>query len=186
MNARLFHVLHDPRHINPLAIGNGVHIDLDGVLEILVEEDRIVLRYGQRLVDAVQPLVGEPLKISVHLLRVVQDVHRPATENIGRPHHQGIADGRANVLRLFPRRGGPVRRLSQPEIAQQRLELLPILGQVDGIGGRSEDGDTGTARARASLSGVCPPNCTITPSKVPRDCSTRKTSMTSSSVNGSK
>ena len=40
--------------------------------------------------------------------------------------------------------------------------------------------------ASASFSGVCPPNCTITPFSVPLDCSLWMISRTSSAVSGSK
>ena len=40
--------------------------------------------------------------------------------------------------------------------------------------------------AWASFSGVCPPNCTMTPFSVPRERSTSSTSSTSSAVSGSK
>jgi hypothetical protein len=47
-------------------------------------------------------------------------------------------------------------------------------------------GTPASSSACASFSGVCPPNCTITPSSSPRDISMSQTSSTSSTVSGSK
>ena len=42
VDARLLHVLHDPADDHPLAVGDGVHVDLEGVLEELVDQDRVL------------------------------------------------------------------------------------------------------------------------------------------------
>lgn len=48
------------------------------------------------------------------------------------------------------------------------------------------DRHAGGLQAAGEFQGVCPPNCTIRPSSVPADFSTRTISSTSSTVSGSK
>jgi hypothetical protein len=68
--------------------------------------------------------------------------------------------------------------LADAERAEQLVEALAVLAEVDRVGAGAEDGpDLGE-----SLSGVWPPNCRITP----RGCSRRSTSPTCSAVTGSK
>ena len=56
----------------------------------------------------------------------------------------------------------------RPSLCEQLLEALAVLGEVDRVGRGAEDRHAGALRARsASLSGVWPPNCTITPCSLP-------------------
>ncbi len=41
MNPRFLDVLHDARDVDVRAVGDGINVDLDGVLEVGVEEDRL-------------------------------------------------------------------------------------------------------------------------------------------------
>ena len=56
---------------------------------------------------------------------------------------------------------------AEPEPLDQRLEAVAVLGEVDRLGRGAEDRDLASSSAWASLSGVWPPNCTITPLTVP-------------------
>jgi len=67
-------------------------------------------------------------------------------------------------------------------LREQRPEALAVLGQVDGVEGGAEDPEAGALIARASLSGVCPPNWITTPS----GCSRSQTASTAAASSGSK
>jgi hypothetical protein len=57
----------------------------------------------------------------------------------------------------------PFARLASAELVEQLAEQLAVLGAIDRVGAGAEDRHAGLAAPRASLSGVWPPNCTITP-----------------------
>ena len=42
MDAGLLDMLHDAGDIDRLAVGDAVHVDLDGVVQIVVDQDRVV------------------------------------------------------------------------------------------------------------------------------------------------
>ena len=62
---------------------------------------------------------------------VVDDLHRPAAEDVARPHQHRVADPAGGVERLLQVQRGAVGRLLQPELVDQRLEPLAVLGDVD-------------------------------------------------------
>ena len=70
MNARFLDVLHDARHHHRLTIRDGVHVDLDGGLEELVDQHRM---FGRRL-DRVGHIPGQ-------LFLAVDNFHRPPAEH---------------------------------------------------------------------------------------------------------
>ena len=53
MDARLLHVLHDGADVDVLAVADGVDVDLDGVLEEIVHQDRVLGRELHRGGDVV-------------------------------------------------------------------------------------------------------------------------------------
>ena len=70
--------------------------------------------------------------------------------------------------RFARRLGDAALRLLQSELLDQRLEAIAVLGEIDGVGRSAEDRHAGLFQRAASFSGVCPPNCTMTPLSVPR------------------
>ena len=130
MDAGLLDMLHDAGDIDLVAVGDGIDIDLDRVLQIAVDQHRAGAGHGDGAADvALQP--G----------RIVDDLHRPPAEHVGRADHDRIADPRRDRLGLLRRGGGAVVRLAQAEPAQQLLEALAVLGQVDRVGRGAEDRD---------------------------------------------
>ena len=132
MNTGLLDVLHDAGDLDLMAVGDGVDIDLDGVLQIAVDQDRAGARHDHRAAD-----------IAVEPGMVVDDLHRPAAQHIGRADHHRVADALGDRLGLLGGIGGAVIRLAQPEPVQELLEALTVLGQVDRIGRGAEDRDVG-------------------------------------------
>ena len=81
MDPGFLDMLHDPGDIDLGAVGDGVDIDLDGILQIAVDQDWA--RAGD---------IDGAADISAETRRVVDDLHRPAAQHIGRPDHHRIAD----------------------------------------------------------------------------------------------
>ena len=90
-----------------------------------------------------------------------------------------------NVTGLFGGMGNAVLRL-KVEPVDKLLEPLAVFGKVDGVRAGPQIGMPASSRAAAIFSSVCPPSCTTTPCMVPACDSRRITSITSSSVSGSK
>jgi hypothetical protein len=53
------------------------------------------------------------------------------------------------------------------ELIEQLLEPVAVLRQVDHVGDFPRMGISARSNASASFSGVCPPNCTMTPCNCP-------------------
>ena len=81
-----------------------------------------------------------------------------------------------------PRRGDPPVRAAHAELVEQPAEALAILSEVDSVEGRAEDAEPAASIARASFSGVWPPNWITTPS----GCSRSHTASTDGASSGSK
>ena len=76
----------------------------------------------------------------------------------------------------------PLAGWSTPSSRAIAAKRLAVLARVDRVGRVPRIGTPAASSPRVSLSGVCPPSCTITPS----GCSRSTISSTSSSVSGSK
>ncbi len=136
----LLHVLHHGPDAHLVAVAQGVHVDLDRVLEEAVEEDLAVR--GER--------GPHPPHVVLERVRRVTDLHGPAAEHVGRTHQQRVA----HLLRRLQHRvvaGGGVRRAAQPELVEQRAEARPVLGQVDRVHRRPEQRYPGVGQPTGQL-----------------------------------
>ena len=148
------------------AVAERIDVELDRVLEEAVDEHRAVDRAHR----------------GAHL-RARRS--RPAS----RGRRARTRGGRAPDSRPAPRSLPPRRRLDAIPQSGQRTpssakpaEALAILGQVDRVEGRAEDRKPARSIARASFSGVWPPNWMQTPTGRSRS----RTASTASSSSGSK
>ena len=158
---------------HPLAVGQRVHVDLEGVFQEAVDQHRLARRGGS-MASSTKPL---------QLRFVVDDRHRAPAQHERRPHQHRIADPRGDCARFLERTGDAVLRLRDVQLVEQLGEPLAVLGQVRWRRGDvPKIGTPAASSAAARLSGVCPPNCTITPI----GCSRSTTFSTCSSVSGSK
>ena len=133
-------VFHDAADDHPLAVGDGVHVHLGGIVQELVNEDRV--------------LHGVPesrLQIVLELLLLVDDLHGPSAEHVGGPHQHRIADALGHSQGFVRGPGGAVRGLPQLQPFQQLLEAFPVLGQVDAVRRRADDGDAGPLQRQREL-----------------------------------
>jgi hypothetical protein len=79
VDAGLLDVLHDPADPDVLAVAQGVHVDLDRVLQEAVEVD------GAAVAGMSPQVVGQPVAR-------VDDLHRAAPEHVAGAHEQREAD----------------------------------------------------------------------------------------------
>ena len=137
MDAGLLDVLHDAGDRRVLAVGEAIDVDLDGVGEIAVDQQRPLV--GDDELGRPVEIAGEPRQIAVELRRVVHDLHGAAAEHVGRPDHDRIADRVRDRARLVRALGDAALGLAQLEPVEQLLEAVAILGEVDGVGRGAED-----------------------------------------------
>ena len=130
MHPGLLDVLHDPGDLAALAVAERVDVDLDRVLEEPVEQQRVLL-VGLHMA----------LEVLAETLGRVADLHRPAAEHVGGADQEREADVLGDHRRLLGRVGGAVGRVGDLEPAQQGAEAPPVLGQVDRVDRRPEQGD---------------------------------------------
>ena len=149
MNARLLDVLHDAGDENRLAVRERVDVDLDGVREIAVEQQRIG---AEHRVDLPGLVVGiARLDVGWHEARqhaeeiiveragVMNDRHRTTAEHIRGTNDQRQAKIGGDQPRLLDRIGDCVLRLLEAELVEQALKAVAILGKIDRVHRRAED-----------------------------------------------
>ena len=151
MNAGLLDMLHDARDEDVLAIAQAVHVDLDGVRQIAVEEQRILAEHRVDLARLVVGVAGLHLggdeagegveQIVLQGALVADDGHGPAAQHIGGTHHQGQAQFSRDDAGLLDRIGDAVLGLLQAEPLQQALEAVAVFGQINGVDGGAENRD---------------------------------------------
>ena len=112
-------VLEEARDQHPLAVGDGVDVDLDA-LEVAVDADRPVRVHDRRHREL-------PLEV---LGRVAEVDGEPADDE-RRPDDDRVADALGERQRLVDAVGHPALRLRDPEPVEQRGEPRPLLGLVD-------------------------------------------------------
>jgi hypothetical protein len=177
MDARLLDMLHDAGDEGILSVAEAVHVHLDGVRQVTVEQKRVLAQHRVDLAGLVVGVAGlhvgrdqarqgaEQVILEPDL--VADDRHGPAAEHVGGAHHEGQAEIGGDEARLLHRIGDAVLGLLQVQLVQEPLEPVPVLRQVDGLRGGAEDAHVRLLQARASLRGVWPPNWTMTPCRVP-------------------
>ena len=76
MNARLLDVLHDPADHHARAVGNGVDVNLHGLIEETIEQDRRVVGH-----------LHSVMHVALEFVVAVDNLHGATPEDIGRTHH---------------------------------------------------------------------------------------------------
>ena len=112
-------VLEQARDEDPLAVGDGVDVDLDA-LEVAVDADRAVGVDDRRR----RELAGE-------VLRRVAEVDGEAADDERRPDDDRVADPLGERQRLLDAVGHAALGLRDAEPVEQRGEPRPLLGLVD-------------------------------------------------------
>jgi len=105
-----------------VAIGDAIHVHLEGVFQEAVYED------GRILSD----LHRRP-NVLIELRAIVDDGHCPAAQHIGGTYDHGIADLLSHIERLLNGARRAVLRHGQAHLLHQSAKALTVLGQVDPI-----------------------------------------------------
>src|SRR4051812_19728843 len=102
MDSGFLDVLHDPSNVDGVAVANAVDVDLDRIVQITVDQHRI-------LAGDAHCLTHVPMQAGA----VVNDLHRPPAQHVTGPDHDGEADAVGDFLRLARGPGDAVFRLQQ-------------------------------------------------------------------------
>src|SRR5699024_438007 len=132
VDTRFLDVLHDATEVQVMAVVEGVHVDLDGVVEETVDAHGVL---GADLRVAFD-VVGE------HLI-AVDDLHTASAQHVGGADHDRVTDLVGRGLGLLEGVSGAVLGCGQPCPVQDLAELATILGQVDGFRAGADDGHPG-------------------------------------------
>jgi hypothetical protein len=133
VNAGFLDVFHDPADVQTGAVVQSIHVDLDGVFEEAVDEERSVWPDDR--------LVGDTNKVVANRSRVVDDFHPTTSEDIGRTNEDGVSnffgdgDRRIDVCR------GAVARSDQFVLLEDFGESATFFRDVNRVRRCTEDGD---------------------------------------------
>ena len=140
VDSGLLDVLHDARHHRVRTVADGVHVHFDGVLQKLVDEDRMARGDMDRgFHEAPQGL------------RVVDDLHGPAAQDVRRAHDDRVADPLCGPDGVGHIHGRVVVGLPQVQPVNDLLKALPVLRPVDGVGRCAEDRRPGGLQAPGQI-----------------------------------
>ena len=128
MDACFFDMLHNAGDDAGFSVGDCVHIDLDGILQEFIDQDGVIRRGLYRVLNE-----------SLQAVFIVNDLHRPSSQDIGGPHNDGIADLVGNPLGFLDGGGRSVWRLDQAQFLKQNMEAFPVLCPVDIVRTGSDD-----------------------------------------------
>ena len=141
MDTGLFDMFHDPADEDVVAVAEGIDIDLDGIGEIPVEEQRVLAEHRIDLPGLVVRIAGFDVggdeagqgaeQIIVEGRLVVHDRHGAAAQHIGGAHDERQPEFAGHQPRLLDRIGDAVLRLFQSELVEQPLEAVAVFGEVD-------------------------------------------------------
>ena len=146
MDPRFLDMLHDPGDEGVLAIGDAINIDLDRIGEVAIEQQRVLAENRVDLSGLVVGITGLHIggdqagqgaqQVILELSLVMDDGHGPATEHIGRAHHERQAEIGDDQACLLHGIGDAVLRLLEAELVEQALEAVAVFRKVDRVGGR--------------------------------------------------
>ena len=143
VNPGLLDVLQQAADDDILAIRNAVDVDLDGVLQELVDENRLCLGIGYRFEG--NGHVARELLLGVH------DFHGTAAEYVARAHDDREADLLCHGKRVLAALGDAAIRAFEVELGEQLVEALAVFGAVDGVSARPENRHAGTGKRNGEL-----------------------------------
>ena len=142
MDAGFLDMLHHAGDIDGLAVGDAVHIDLDRVVQVAVDQHRVVAGHAHRFAH-----------VAMQAGAVVDDFHRAAAEHVaGTDDHRDSRCARRSSSASSAGTGDAVFGLQQAEPVQQLLEAFAVFRKVDGVGAGAEDRDAGLSPAPATVS----------------------------------
>ena len=133
MDAGLLNVLHDPAQEQLGAVVEGVDVDLDGVVQEAVNEQRA------GAVGA-PGLGGGAVQVVRQARHVVDDLHAAPAQHVAGAYQDREADGAGHRQGLLVAAGGAVGGGGQAGALQDHAEELAVLRGVDGLRAGAQDG----------------------------------------------
>src|SRR5579872_138212 len=131
VHAGFLDVLHDARDEHVLgAIADRIDVDLDGVMQKAVDQDRIVAGNAKEF-------AGLDLRNQMRFIGTHH--HAASTQYVRRTQDHGITDLARRSDRLFGGHRRGVARLLEPKFIEQPLKTFAVLRQIDGIGAGAQD-----------------------------------------------
>ncbi len=116
-------MLHDSADVDLISVEEGVNVDLDGVFEEPVDEDRTI---------------GRDLRGAGHVVEqlgaVVDDLHSASAEDVGGTHEHRVADVLGDRCGFAGGHRGAVLGCGESGPVEDGAEFSAVLGQVDGFG----------------------------------------------------
>ena len=140
MNAGFFDMLHDAADNGGVSVGNGIHIHFNGIFQKFIDQYRMIWRCG----DSQQGKVFE-------FFGVIDDLHGPSAQNIGRPDNDRISDGFSNRSCFGHGGCGAVFRLDQSQLMEHGLEEFSIFGPIDAFGLGAQNGHAGLVKGSGQV-----------------------------------
>ena len=117
----VFHQAAD--HHLAAVVAEGIHIHLDGIFQVLVDQHRMVGLHLHGLHH-----------VAVEFLLIEDHLHGAAAEHVAGAHHHRVADPVGHGPGLGLAAGQAIAGLADLEAAQDRLKLLPIFSAIDRFG----------------------------------------------------
>ena len=133
MNPCRLDVLHQAtdHHLTAL-ITEGIHIHLGGVLQVLIDQHRLVGVHLHRFAH-----------VAIEFIGAEDHLHGTASQHVAGPHHNRVADAFSNGAGLIFTAGNAIGRLTNLQLAQHGLELFAVFRQIDRLGRGAPDAATG-------------------------------------------
>ena len=129
MNTGWFDVLHQTAdHHSTGVIAERININLNGILEVLINQHRVVGFHLHRLAH-----------VAVQFGLIEHHFHRPSAQDIRGAHNDGITDIGRNRSGFLFAACQAVTGLADVQIAKDGFELLAVLGPVNRFRGCTPD-----------------------------------------------
>ena len=141
VHARALDVFHHAGHQHVDAVGDDVDLKLRAA-HVFVHKHRVL--------DALRE---DALHVQPHLVRVVDDLHVLAADDVRRAQQHRIAEALRGGEGFVERLDAHALRAADTEFSEQFIEALAVLGLIDGIGRRAEDGDAVVVQEVRQLDG---------------------------------
>lgn len=142
VNTSVLDVLGDVVHDHLSVSGDGIHLNLFGLLNVLGDDDWVVSGDGGSLVEVGSQVVGRE-----------DDVHGSTRKDVGRSDEDGVADLVAERLGLVETGELLPQRLVDSDLVQHSRELVSVLGGVDHLGGGTVDLDVLSVKLESDVVG---------------------------------
>ena len=137
MDAGFLDMLHDAADIDVIPVAQRIDINLDGIVQEAVDENRIISRNDDRVAH-----------VALEIGFMMHNFHRPATEDVWTAGSPPAVPLRRQWRGLLRPVGNAVLGLQKTEVIDQFLETFAVFGQVNCVRAGAENGQCRRPRAR--------------------------------------